>query len=385
MNTIHPMLIVLYANHKGGIDVATPYVGILVNAKTYEGVATGNTHYEQIAFYEDAGEIYGLKPCYFRIEDLNLEQQMVIAYVKNSQHYTQQILPLPQIVHNRAIHLKHEHYIALDKWRTSGIIVFNHWNRYNKWYIHQILMREPTLLPHLPMTCVANSGNMAQMKQKFTSLIIKPNKSSIGRGIMKLDHLKTGQWRLTYPRKVSASNRIWKKVVFSKKCPVILTRRIESSPYIVQQRIPLATFEGKPFDFRVSVQRGASGDWELTGIVGKVAAKRHFLTNIGQGGQVLSVDQILSTFPSMNKEKVLSELETCAMKIVNTLSKHLPHLADVGLDIGIHADGFPMFIECNGKDQRYSFMLAGQMEAWKNTYFKPIAYARYLLDHPYRV
>ncbi|WP_376768681.1 YheC/YheD family protein [Paenibacillus foliorum] len=47
--------------------------------------------------------------------------------------------------------------------------------------------------------------------------------------------------------------------------------------------MPLATYEGRPFDLRISVQRDASGEWQLTGIVAKIASKKTLLTNIAQG------------------------------------------------------------------------------------------------------
>ena len=63
------------------------------------------------------------------------------------------------------------------------------------------------------------------------------------------------------------------------------------------------------------------------------------------------------------------------------LEEHLPGLADVGLDLAIARDGFPYFIECNGRDQRYSFLNGGMVDTWKQTYFNPMGYARFLLDY----
>src|SRR5690606_32997126 len=119
------------------------------------------------------------------------------------------------------------------------------------------------------------------MMQQYNSLIIKPNSSSIGRGIMKLERTEDG-WKLLYP---SVNNhKIWKTSTFKQSMPKVLINRICRKPYVIQQCLPLATYDGRPFDLRVSVQRNINGGWQVSGIAGKVAKKAAFLTNVAQGG-----------------------------------------------------------------------------------------------------
>jgi hypothetical protein len=66
--------------------------------------------------------------------------------------------------------------------------------------------------------------------------------------------------------------------------------------------------------------------------------------------------------------------------IAKELEEHFPNLADMGLDIGITSDGFPMFIECNARDLRTGFRNADMHSAWKESYKTPIAYGKYLLE-----
>lgn len=140
-------------------------------------------------------------------------------------------------------------------------------------------------------------------------------------------------------------------------------------------------FRGQPFDLRVSVQRGAMGQWQVTGIVAKVASKRCFLTNVAQGGTVYRLEPILiAEYPHLQPKAVIKGIEQFSLQVAEHLGNHLPHMADLGLDVGITIEGFPMLIECNGKDQRYSFREAGMLQEWKATYDNPMAYARYLLD-----
>lgn len=360
--------------------MVNPYVGILVNDSLYAGIPLGNTKYEAIHFYSDAGREFGITPCYFRMQDVHIHTMRVHAYVQRGARYIREWIPLPKIIHNRAIYLDHGSDQELESWTQHGIHVFNRWNRYSKLQIHQILLLDETIRPHLPGTFPATLKNMKVMMSAYDSIIIKPTNSSIGRGVMKMDRTPTG-WQLVYPATLKISNKVWRQVNFRRQLPLTLRRKIQSRAYLVQQRLPLATHDNRPFDLRVSVQRGASGDWCVTGIVAKVASRKLFLTNVAQGGQVKTLMEILAAdYPSLNSRAVCEQITEFALRVAKFLSTHLPHLADLGLDIGITTDGYPLFIECNGKDQRYSFREANMLEEWKATYYNPMAYAKYLLD-----
>lgn len=190
-------------------------------------------------------------------------------------------------------------------------------------------------------------------------------------------------WRLTYPASLSIRNRRWRKVEFKgNRLPSILRQRLRKMQYIVQQRLPLATYQGRPFDMRVSVQRDGTGDWQVTGIVVKVASSNHFLTNVAQGGSVHQLQNILAEeYPQLQQQAVFDAIHDFSLRVARHLGCNLPNMADLGLDVGITTDGFPLFIECNGKDQRYSFREAGMMEEWKASYYNPMAYSKYLLDN----
>ncbi|UKS27615.1 YheC/YheD family protein [Paenibacillus sp. HWE-109] len=360
--------------------MTNPYVGILVNDSLYAGIPLGNTQYEAIQFYDEAGKQYGVTPCYFRIQDVQIETMKVYAYVKDGLNFEQQWLDLPKVIHNRAVYLDQASYQKFEAWAQHGIILFNRWNRYSKLRIHDILLKNDRIRPHLPGTYPATMKNMRIMMSAYDSLIIKPTNSSIGRGVMKMDRLARS-WQLIYPASMKLSNKIYRTVRFRQYFPLTLRHKIQSRTYMIQQRLPLATFEGRPFDLRISAQRGATGEWGITGIVAKVASRKLFLTNVAQGGEVRTLPDILTTeYPQLNLEHVLSQITDFSLLVANHLSTELPYLADVGLDVGITKDGFPLFIECNGKDQRYSFLEANMQDIWKATYYNPIAYAKFLLD-----
>jgi hypothetical protein len=358
-----------------------PYVGILVNDRLHSQIPLGKSAYEAVHYYVEAGRSYGFVPCFFRIQDVRQGQPVVEAWVPASGRFVRKRIPVPQVIHNRAIYLTAEENRKLRRLAQDGIQLFNQRNRYSKLKIQQLLMEDPALRPHLPGTFEANRENLRTMMGMYSQLIIKPDQSSIGRGVMKLER-QGSQWELTYPVNPNAKKTAWRTLIFSASQPVpsLLLRRIKQSRYILQQRLPLATFHGRPYDLRVSVQRGLHGKWKITGIVAKIAPKHLFLTNVAQGGSVCRLEQILAEeYPHLSAVQVVQAISQFSLHVAEHLSKRLPHLADLGLDVGLTTDGYPMFIECNGKDQRYSFREANMLEEWKASYYNPMGYAKYLL------
>jgi len=343
----------------------------------YDRIPSGNTFHESLSSYEEAGRHYGVTPCYLRLKDVKPGQTTVWAYVKTDKGYKRRRIPAPAVFHNRALYFTKGPRRAIERLVRDGKQIFNEWNRYGKMLVHELLTQDPAILPHLPFTRKATPENVKRMMQMFSSLVLKPDSGSIGKGIMKLEK-REDEWTLDFPAARSGFRR--KTITFSGSLPGLLIRRLRDRPYLVQQRIALATYRGNPFDLRVSVQRNETGGWQVTGMAAKVAKERLFLTNVAQGATVHTLEQVLEDHPHLSPERVRLDVSDLALRVAERLSDSLPHMADLGLDIGVTASGFPMFIECNGRDLRYVFREGNMLDIFRNVYLNPIGYAKYLLD-----
>ncbi|WCN39317.1 YheC/YheD family protein [Aneurinibacillus uraniidurans] len=355
-----------------------PYVGVLLNRAMYKGIPAGKTQTEVLAFYEEGGKLHGLKPCYFRLEDVQPGKSTLWAYVKKGEKYRRMIVPVPKVIHNRALYFSNTEKGKLNSLTKDNIIVFNRWNRYSKPYVQDLLWSDALLRPHLAYTVRGTVENLQMMMKKYRQLFIKPNSGSIGFGIMRLARQKDG-WRLSYAV-YENKKRIWRNLDFKGQIPALLRTKLRSGKYHIQQQLPLATYKGRPFDLRVSVQKDATGHWQVTGMVGKAAPQGRFLSNVGQGGRVYPLSVLLTDHPKLERKAVEKAVEMFALRVVYKLERSIEGLADVGLDIGLTEGGTPLFIECNGRDQRYSFRNGKMTREWKATYANPIGYARYLLS-----
>ncbi|MGF7186855.1 glutathione synthase/RimK-type ligase-like ATP-grasp enzyme [Desulfitispora alkaliphila] len=352
------------------------YIGILLNNNVFRGIPYGKTRYENLSFYEEAAKLHGLTPCYFRLKDIKPDMKEVTAYVKgNSAKYKKKSIPMPKVIHNRGMYFARKHKNQLESLVEQGFIVFNQWNRYRKSNVHRILIKYDELIENLPETRKATEDNIKQMLSRYSNLILKPDNGSLGYGVMKME--KQGNENLLIILKSKEKDSL--KIPFTEKIPKELKNIISSNNYILQEYIPLATYKGNPFDLRVSCQKNHSGQWQVTGIVGKVARDDSFITNVAGGGTSYQLGILLQD-TMLDEKTVINGIEQVSLRIVKVLEEHLPGLADVGLDMGITAEGIIKFIECNGRDLRVTFRNANMDDTWKNTHSTPIGYGKFLLD-----
>ena len=354
-----------------------PAIGILLDNRTFTGILQGKTHHEAIPLYEEAAQRLGVAICYFRLRDISCKTMKVQALTldPSTSSYVRITTRLPWIIHNRTMTFRRTAKRKLARLHRQGIFIYNRHTRYGKRFIHKLLLKDMELGPHLPETYRATIGTVRNMMKRYHSLILKPDNGSIGRGIMLLEK-RQGRWLLKVRNRRNKGQ--WRRIPVRSTLPRALRKLMARRRYLVQQRLPLATYMGRPFDLRVSVQRNGRGQWQVTGIVGKAAPAGLFLTNVAQGGTVYTLDHLLAAHRAWNPHAVRMRIEELSLRIAHHLGHYLPNLADLGLDIGLTSEGIPMFIECNCRDLRYSFLQGRQWKEWQDVYYQPLSYGHYV-------
>lgn len=354
-------------------------VGILFNSNLFRGIPRAQTGQESIANYEEVARMYGLTPYYLRLKDIDVGSGCSHAYVYNGYNFIRKVVPTPSVIHNRAIYPNRSAHRVIHQLIDNGTLIFNVNNRYGKDTMHQLLASDPHLSSYLPMTALASVATVNKMMNQYSDLILKPCKGSVGRGIYRLVRLSKEVWSVAFASSKDKPRHQISKFRYP-HLPEWLRRKIAQTPYLIQERIPLAEYNGRPLDLRISVQRGFGGAWQVTGMFAKVSSPQTFVSNIARGAHVYPADLLLCKIMSpAEATSCLAHIEELSLAIALFLERHLPQLADLGLDIGITSNGRPYFIECNGRDQRYGFLKAGMEDTWKQSYHQPLAYAAYLL------
>ncbi|MBA2941595.1 YheC/YheD family protein [Paenibacillus sp. CGMCC 1.16610] len=343
-------------------------VGVLLDLKTYKGIAKGRTGNERIALYERAGNKCGLKPFYMCLRYVN--RKSALGYFNTNHKYKLVRRSIPRVTHNRAITLTP--YLKKKLSQLSRYsYVFNRQNRYDKHLIHHLIHQNAHLRKYLPESTKYTRKQLESAMSKYTSLFIKPTNSSVGNGIVKASKQANGAWKLHGVFRTP-------KLVSRKQAILLINKKVRNQRYMIQEAIPLATYKGRPYDIRVSVQRSENGQWQITGMVGKVAARGRHVTNVAKGGQVKRCEELFKS-SGFNAAHISEEIHQASLAIARHLGSSLPHIADLGLDVGVDQSGGIKFIEVNGRDQRYSFRKAKMHTTFYKTYETPLKYAKFLL------
>lgn len=357
------------------------YVGIMYGKLRYGQLRNGNVKLKkQLSFFEEAAKRNGVSLCYFRLIDIEPGRYYIKAYVLGEKGYELKEVPRPTVIYHRVFDRKkvRSKIQALIK---DGITFFNEKTYDNgKFPIYTILSNDSKLSKQLPFTLKATENNIKAMMEKYDSLILKPNLGRIGKGLMKIEKMGE-EWCLSYTEK-SKAGKTRKKIYFQSELPDILTKKIKSHFYIVQERINLATYNNNPFDIRVIVQRNNKGEWETTAFIVKVAKKGYFVTNVGQGGTTYPLQTILKQHPHLSYNKVSQDISNFTINIAKHLSENLPHIGCLGVDIGMTNDGIPYFIEVNYLTDFLVLVFRNNelvFEEWKKVFTTPIDYASYLV------
>jgi hypothetical protein len=343
-------------------------VGILLDQRTYRKLLLGKTGNERVKLYNKAARRLKLKLLYMSLEGIHLRSGKATGYSPKGHHYVKLTRVIPKVIHNRTFprgRIERKRLSVLSKCSY----IFNAQNRYSKYRIHRLLQRNAGLRQYLPASQAYSMQKLRRMMVNYEAIYIKPQRGSVGRGIIRIQQVRGGLWSIRTSKE---------STILSKRATCRwVHQKVGDQLYMIQEGIHLTTYQGRPYDIRVSVQRGQSGRWQITGMVGKVARKGSHVTNVAKGGTVKRCE-LLFRHSRLPANRTRAKLEDFSLLLANYVGNRLYRLADVGLDIGLSGSGKIYFIEMNCRDQRYSFAKAGLRREFYHTYETPLRYASYL-------
>ena len=349
-------------------------IGILLDGPAFrsavlkERLGRGAGMAERIGLYRRAALRAGAVPVFYALDRLRLKANVATGYRYRGGAYVPERAALPRAIHNRAFATSAGQRRALRRLRRLTHL-FNPQNRQSKLKIYLILKGK--LAAHLPETKPYSRQALREMMRKYGSVYVKPRRGSVGEGVMHAQSAGGGKWRV----KIGGNNRL---LGFDAACAA-LGRTALSRTHIVQQGIPLARYRGRPFDLRVTVQRGGEGRWQVAGMFGKVAKAGRHVTNLARGGKAMKPEPLLAACFARPKE-IMESIERTALAAAHRAAEKLPGIADLGIDIGVDAAGHPYIIEINFRDQRYGFAKANMMRTLYAAYENPVRYAKRLAE-----
>lgn len=358
----------------------TRTIGILLNNHILRAVAARRPVHERPALYVKPARRLGLRPVLLGVSSAAAAKAKVRGYVRVGNRWRPYVGPLPRVIHNRALAATPAESRALRRLAgRRGILLFNPPVSRDKWVVWRHLARDRTLRAHLPLTRPLTRervGGVLRLIRKRGAVVLKPRHGAVGDGVFLLRHAGRHGEGFECITDRGAQLRLGPAAVRR-----LLTRLAARRRYLVQVHIDVVSYRGRRFDLRVPVQRDGSGQWQVPGMAAKCALRHPFLTNLGRGGKAYPADRVLrAVFGPEQVPGLTCRIETLARQAAANLPQRRGLLADLGLDIGVDAEGKPWLFEVNFRDLRWSLRAAGQTAVFESLYANPMAYGRRLLD-----
>ncbi|MDR0270955.1 YheC/YheD family protein [Paenibacillus sp.] len=229
----------------------------------------------------------------------------------------------------------------------------------------QVLLHDQELAKHIPITRRFTHSQLFDMLGHYGMVYLKPDKGARGIGVMRVE--KRGRVYCYQSGIQTFTFRTFQGMFHS------LRNRIGGRQYLVQKGIHVLRHHGRPFDFRVMIQKNPSRQWEPTGTVARVAHPHKAVTNGSQGGTIYSAVNLMKAHAGKKKTaELLQKMNRIANLTADRIGREFPKLNEMGLDIAVDRNLTPWILEVNSRPDPCPFTKLDNKDAIK----KIVAYAK---------
>lgn len=302
-----------------------------------------------VLFYMKLAQKHKVDVCLYSINQLSAGRETVDGHVYSyqSQELIYKTVPIPK-VNLYKINSSIRKESALRKINQLRVErdyrFFNACSKKdrNKNEDYKYLSKFKEIRPYLPKTKTLRYDTLLSMLTAHSKVFIKPKHGGQGNGIhvlskngdkysaIRIDHHEMKEEMMSRDRLKSYFNQHFR----------------HPSNFIVQQGIRLKRYNGQRFDFRVSPQKNRNDRWQVTGMIGRLAAPGWAVTNIDQGGTI--IHNLRELIRKETKEKIYR----VSLRIAKALEKRFIDVNDLGLDFAMDQEGTIWFLEANFRPNR---------------------------------
>ncbi len=254
-----------------------------------------------------------------------------------------------------------DRFLRLRK-KNIRFINFPLYRQANKLDNYEHLNSHGQLKGHVPPAEILSFEGFASFIRQYGKVIIKPVYGSRGRGITiaEKDHAGYQVRQTSFKKYAAASRKISLppqeiKSFFHEAFP-------RPASFLVQKWIPLKEFNGRPFDVRAVMQKNGKNKWQVTSRVARFAREKGEITNLSQGGEMVSVSKL----PLKPYHRSMRQF---CLEIAKAFETLYPWAAEMGIDLALDHHGKLWYIETN---------YCPEKSRWSTLFEIPFEYACYL-------
>jgi glutathione synthase/RimK-type ligase-like ATP-grasp enzyme len=232
-----------------------------------------------------------------------------------------------------------------------GAAVFN--EKYlNKTEVFEALRQDAAMIPYLPESHLFKKFSLLKtMMNRHSSVFLKPITGSLGKGIIRMS--KQGD-RFVVQSTLLSGIRKQHFASLEGAFPSI-AGKLRQQKYQIQQGLRLMEVGGRPVDFRALVQKGRTGEWNVTSIVGRIAPVGSFVSNVARGGSLSSAKDAIakSNLPAGTRTIALTRLRKVSIELARSLENRIDaHFGELGIDLAVDQRGKVWLLEVNSKPSK---------------------------------
>lgn len=247
----------------------------------------------------------------------------------------------------------------------------------SKSQVSTLLREAPELQEHLPETSPATPRNVAALLGRHPTVFIKHARGTLGFNVVRVRRLSGGGylWEVARGYRRTTRLRLPTSASLSRRVAIAASR----GGWLAQQGIDLCKYQGRAADIRLLMQKDERGKWQLTVGFAKVAAPGQVVTNIGAGGSLHRLDDLLRHAArrhgwQADAAELTERLLAVGLLTAKALDRAIGPLAELGIDLGLDAHGKVWLIEANGKYSRAVFSRATRQQSIRRV----LGYSRFL-------
>lgn len=206
----------------------------------------------------------------------------------------------------------------------------------------KVLLENNGIAEHIPQTVYFSKKNLGKMLNLYPLVYVKPDCGKKGRRVAAI-RSREGSFLIHYKRDIIETDLFDDVFSFVKN----LSRK---DKFLIQQGIEVLRIDNRPFDLRVMVQKPFD-EWEVSGIMGKLAAPGKVVTNYYSGATLINYRKLMkmSSIEEKTANQLLKQIFILSKEVAQTLNQNYPGLRELGLDIGIDQSLYPWIFEVNTK------------------------------------
>ncbi|MCQ6562308.1 YheC/YheD family protein [Paenibacillus mendelii] len=204
----------------------------------------------------------------------------------------------------------------------------------------KVVLHSKELARHVPSTRPFSRDRLLTMLECCRMVYVKPDTGSQGIGVIRVEKKEGGFRYQSGSRKHEFSTF---QAMFTS-----IQRRIGSRRYLIQKGIHVLRYSGRPFDFRIMIQKNPSRKWECTGTAARVAHPRKIVSNGSQGGTIFQARTLMNPIVGQEKTaRLLRHMNQLARLTAAQFSRVYPAMNELGLDIAVDRSLKPWILEVN--------------------------------------